>query len=316
MRKLDFRVSYNVVLFNFIDALAKWDYFVGGHIRRYFEKYYGLDDKDISILEEYAKIRKDLGWRREMDLFDWAFNGFPEHPEFTALKSAYPHFEQKADKNGMVLKSELEHATEGIKKIEAQIESRFHELDIEERIRLFIDVFESPAKTGSLPCYLAYTPYPDSSQGGANGEGIYTQVHPDIDPDIRVKEATATLSHEYMHKELNPGRYFQFHPDAEKREVYNSKFKQVYPDEYYQFIEEVVVYTLNDVITFHTDPLQRRDRYADKYKDDTDRMNHFVALWQAAHDIQNILRDFEAEKIDKQEATDRLDKYFLDLVKK
>lgn len=309
MRTCNFRLSYNVNLFNFVDSLSRWDYFVGRHVGTYFEKYYRLNSEDREILANYVKARKPLGWGAEMELFDWAFKDFPSHGQFNQLLNALRHFEQKQDQNGMLLKAELENATERLEAVIVQIERNFRNLKVGETVKKFGPLFHSPNRSGVLPCYITYTPYKDSSQGGANGDGIYTQVSIDLPTSVQVKQAGAVLAHEYMHKELNPGRYFKALGG-----IYLQSFPHLYPDNYYQFTEEVIVYSLNDVLTFDVDPEQKRTHYASKYADDPANKTHFAALWQTVGEVAPILAKFKDQQASITDTQNQLEEFFRTLV--
>jgi len=302
-------------LFNFVDTLSQWDYFVGQHIRQYYKENYNLDENDKKQLKEYAKIRKKIDWEKEIALFNWAYDGFTPHTEFSTLESTLKHFETKTSKNGQTLKLELEEATQQITDIAKDIQQRFNEQQIEKTIRDFAVLFNSPLSNEPLPCYLTYSPFDESTQGGANGDGIYAQVSTSLQRDNQVQITIETVAHEYMHKVLNPGRYFKEHSDDAKRKMYNTKFPEIYPDELYQFVEEVIVHSINDVLTFGIDPIEERDYYDGAYKDDEERRKQVVTLWQAISDVSKILGEFKDGKIGEEEVKERMERYWEETIK-
>lgn len=304
MRKIGIRVHYNVTLFCLVDSLSTWDHFVNDHIRKWFEQKYGVTPEDQEILTSYADIRRKLEWEKEIELFNWAYAGFPENEQFSPLLPFMTHFEMKRDGKDSTLQSELEQATDQLATLTGPVEKKWKDFTVTELSQKFARLFESPSSPDVLPCYLTYSPT-THVQGGANGEGIYTEVVLTLPQSVQISESAGVILHEYLHKVLQPSRFFL----NLSKEVYEKEYSEIYRDSYAGFVEEVIIYSLCDVLTLKKDPLERAQRYAEKN-------NHEMAiLWRSVHDVVPILNAYDANG-QKAEVIEKLDTYFRKLVSK
>lgn len=314
MRKLDFRVSYNTTLFNFVDFLSKWDIFVGEHIYDYFLANYGLDTMDLLELEKYVLIRREFGWAAESDLFDWAYSGFRKESKFFPLLEFIRYFEERENVQGDSLKSELEEATTHLESLTQSLEEKFDSINAEVYLSPFLELFQSKKIENNIFCYLTYTPDPNSSQAGANGNSIYSQINTKFITEQSTQRLLTRITHEFAHKFLNPGKYFQNHPDLDKRKVYGEKYKTFYPDKYYGFIEEVIIYSIVNVLMFKEDADVEVRRYQEDGKKFNSGLQHPLMLWTSIKDVKPILEAYQNGKSDRQTTMTALDDYFIGLV--
>ena len=310
MKKLQFIVDYNAILFNFVDSLSKWDYFVGSHILRYFEKKYLITSKTKEQLQKYAEIRKEMGWDKESDLFDWAKEGFRESEEFTPLLETIKALEAMEDHQGDTLESELQQATQYIQNLLPSVYERFTELGIDDEVEKLALLFETPTSRREPLAYLTYSPV-KSYQGGANGHNIYSQVPLAFEEDEQVQQAVEFLSHEYLHKAINPGRYFL----QKDEDFYNQKFTHLYPDRYFSFTEESIIYTVNDVMTFGAKVDEMVEHYTERHHSDEQKRNHFTSLWRSCEFVEPIIRAYLGGETDKETTLAALDKFYRGLTK-
>lgn len=305
MRTLDIRVSYNTTLLSFIDSLAHWDYFVSSHILQYFKERYGITEDEQRLLDSYAGTRKSLGWSEETGLLNWAFAGFPEDSKYSSLLPVIKHFENKIIQEGnRTLKDELEYATHKLATRKEELITFYDSFNVAETLSVFAPVFESSERIGSLPAYITYTPYNYAAQGGANGDGIYVQVFPECDSD-ELKHKAGIFVHEFLHKELNPGRFFAHHPVLGER--YSRVVPEIYSDDLAQLMEEVIVYALSNVLMLNEHPQIKMKRYDEKYRDDPNRRNHWVTLWSAVENSAPLLQAFRENKISMEQLRQDLD---------
>lgn len=303
MQDIKILTSYNVNLTNFVDLLSQWDYFVTDTVFNYFEVRYRLTDEDKKHLKAYAELRKILGWSEEINLFNWAHANFPQDTKFTPLLEHIRYFESRISTHQTTLQVELSTATENIQQSISKLTKVFKSLDLENLITRFSKVFASDNKKGTLPTYITYSPV-TTTQGGANGQGIYTQmiINGKITDGILFSTA-AVIAHEYLHKELTPGNYFA--KNYGKESLYNQIFEAIYPDVYSNFVEEVIIYAIADVIIEKQDPLVVLQRYKTEDKD-----LQTIYLWETVVKVTPILIDYLEEKLSVEEARKKLDIVF------
>lgn len=306
MHKIKLRAAYNATLLNFIDNVSQWDEFVSSYSNQYYKKHYKLTSKDQVILDSYAKIRKYLDWEKEIELFNWAYNNFPNTKEFNGLLNLIKYFENKTNNKNITLKSELNQATKKLKDLIPDIEKSLQDLNIEETLRKFAKLLKSNSSKKPLICYLTYSPDKTKTQGGANGDGIYTEVSVNTNKDNQITQTIETIVHEYLHKEIHPGDYFRKLAKTYKKNIYLKKFTNIYPDIYHQFTEEAVVYTICDCIIFNHDPKKQLVRY----KKDDPEQKHEYSLWKAVCGIEPILKSYTQNNQDKKETLKKLDLFF------
>lgn len=243
MSKLDIRVDYNVILFNFVNSLSLWSEFVSDHVFRYFEKNYGITEEDKRLLQKYSKLRTVLSWDKSDELYEWAYSAFERNETFSELLPIIKHFENKTNKEGRSLRGELRDVDTKLVVIKPIIESKFEAFQTETMFQKFTDLFESKELTSTLPCYLLYSPDKDNTSGGANGERIVVEISTELPIEKQVKITLETITHEYLHKRLQPGRLFISLKDTKG-------IAKNYPAEFSNFIEEVIIHSICEVITF------------------------------------------------------------------
>ncbi len=293
-------VDKNVMIINFIDSLSRWDYFVSEHIYEYYKDKYGISTSDEASLNLYAEIRKSFGWQSEIELFEWAYGGFQTDSKFAELIGTIDHF-----KSNKTLMSEIDSAYNHILKIKQDILLFYEEKDIRNIVELFSGVFDISWDLKEIPAFLTYSPLEHSTQGGANGDGIYTQVPNSKDTDLQILRAGSTLFHEFLHKAIHPGTYFKAR--LNKDGFYSSKKEDIYPDEFSSFVEEVIVYSLSNVITFRENPDDRIKNYEKKL---SDTKRHFEILWSVIKEAVPVLESFMRKELNKEGLLQKLDKLF------
>jgi len=304
MSRLYIRVSYNTTLFSFVDSLSTWDHFVSKHINKYFHDNYGIGSQDQKLLDQYAQIRRQLNWEKEIDLFNWAFSGYQDHPGFNELLPAIRYFETKKNNTGVSLKFEIEKETKKLSQIRSDVEKRFEKLCSENTIKVFTSLFGNSSQSKLIPCYLTYSPDIHATQGGANGDGIYTEVSTGLNKNLQINETISVILHEYTHKTLKPGEYLRKRAKIKKDNIYDNEYSSIYPGPYSAFVEEAIIYTICDVFTLGTDPLEQRNNFIDRND------NEMKIIWQSVHDISPILHSYLIGADTSTDTFNLLDNYF------
>ncbi len=311
MRTLDVRTNYNVLLVDFINGASKWDYFVGPHIPRYFTANYQITDEVQQHLSEYARIKAELGWDQEAELLNWAYSGFPENDKFSQLLEHLVAIAEAKRKDGKTLKEELESVLPTIQETSVELERQFNNLTTQKNILIFTEVFETTPKSGVLPAYITYSPDPNSSQGGANGEGIVAQVSTTGNTKSNFNNSLLILAHEFTHKELNPAVYFEKHFPEFDRTI-----EAIYKATFSYFIEEVIVYSLNDVLVFGMSPSKNLEHYRKLYEKDPSRRDRWVQLYSEIEKGAPVLKRYLQKEISKEELIEQLAEQFHSLIER
>jgi len=208
---MDLRIDYNVNLLHFIDHLSQWSQYTGDDAKKLYLKYFEITDQDQKMLDEYSSIRNKLGWEAEIDLFNWAYNNFTidnqdsvrntlkSIQDLTDLKFIIEYFsKRKSDKTNLdaILKqkfSELSDMSAKIINYASNVEK-----DIE-NIKPYINIWVDEVDFSKYPVYLCFSHCENSSHGGANGPGIYSEF------DMTKKEKSIgngfnIITHELLHK--------------------------------------------------------------------------------------------------------------------
>jgi len=297
MRKIIFKTNYNVLIWHFVDMLSKWNYFVEPFIHKYYKKEWGLSQKDRKQLQAYSQKRSKFGWDAESDLFEWAFQGFPTNKKFSPLLEHIQYFERQRNKQNKTLQSILKKQLDNVLEGKEYIESQMKQADVNQIIGKISNLLGFKM-TGYNPisAYLACSMIKGSSQGGANGDGIYAEI-----PPGEYDRAYEIIIHEYLHKALRPHKYFKEIQNENLRHLYNSKVNKIYQDELYHFLEEVIIHSLSDVIIHGINPEEKIDQTIKYTELKKLRRNRWIRLWTATKIVAPILKKYLANSLDKDE---------------
>ncbi|MBN2857179.1 MAG: hypothetical protein JXN63_02140 [Candidatus Delongbacteria bacterium] len=208
---MDLRINYNVNLLHFIDHLSQWSQYTGDDAKNMYLKYFDITDQDQKMLDKYSSIRNKLGWEAEIDLFNWAYKSFSidnsdsvkntlkNVQDLTELKIIIEYFsKRKSDKATLnsILKekfSELSDMSTNIINYASNVEK-----DIE-NIKPYINIWVDEVDFSKYPVYVCFSHCENSTHGGANGPGIYSEF------DTTKKEKSIgngfnIITHELLHK--------------------------------------------------------------------------------------------------------------------
>jgi hypothetical protein len=208
---MDLRIDFNVNLLHFIDHLSQWSQYTGDDAKKLYLKYFEITDQDKRMLDEYSSIRNKLGWEAEIDLFNWAYNNFtidnPDSVENTLkniqeladLKKIIEYFsKRKNDKADLykILKekfNELSTMSTNITDYASVVEN-----DIK-KIKPYINVWVNEFDFNKYPVYICFSHCENSTHGGANGPGIYSEFDT-IKKEKSLASGFNIITHELLHK--------------------------------------------------------------------------------------------------------------------
>lgn len=292
-----------------VDSLSRWDYFVAPNIREYFEKNFYLTSKDAEQWSKYAEIRKKLNWEEETNLFEWAYQDFPNHANFSPLLNYIIHFESKKNRADQTLKEILTARLSEVEPIKKRLEEELPLFIYDKSFEKAQSLFPDPTRTDKpISVYLACS-FDESCQGGANGDGMYSEI-PTKEPN---RHLLTTFTHEYLHKVLAIHKYLGNIRDGVLNNFYNTIIPSVSPDKLAMFFDEVIVYSLSDVITFNEDPKKQIARYRDG--GNRIRNQRRTYLWEVVIKTAPVLREFLNDKMTVVRSRSRLNQTFVDFIK-
>ena len=202
-RGLDVRIDYNVNLFHFVDHLSQWSQYTGNDALKLYEKHFELTSTDKEMLDKYSTLRNKLGWEEEINLFNWAYNGFEINDsiksEYDELKIVVDYFINRENENitlEEILKKEyskLLALEPQIKKYSIEIEKTFSE------IKPYLTIWTQKPDYSKYPVYICFSHSDNSTNGGANGNGVYSEFMVNDEQDgIRI--GFLIITHELTHK--------------------------------------------------------------------------------------------------------------------
>lgn len=208
---MDLRIDYNVNLLHFIDHLSQWSKYTGDDAKKLYLKYFDITDQDQKMLDKYSSIRNKLGWEAEIDLFNWAYSNFtidnPDSVKNTLksiqdlpdLKIIIEYFSnRKSDKANLdtVLKekfNELSDMSTNIINYASNVEKNIN------NIKSYINVWVEEIAFSKFPVYICFSHYENSTHGGANGSGIYSEFDT-TKKEKGIGNGFNIITHELLHK--------------------------------------------------------------------------------------------------------------------
>lgn len=306
MYQLVLKTNYNVLLWHFVDSLSEWDFFVPDITKVFFKENWNYNTIDEENISKYAKLRKPMGWGDETNLFNWAFDGFPINKQFSVLLPPIRYFEERRNRKGKSLKDYIKFKYHDVVKGKMYIENRIQKENINDIVLRLLQLFDSSTKnTRQIDAYLAFSPRKNLVQGGANGEGIYTEIPPN-EYDI----AYETLIHEFLHTAVFPRDYFMNISEKKLRKFYRTTVESVYPDPIACLAEEGVIHTTSDVLLFHDDPQQKIRKAKKRIDEGSTRAVSDLHLWNLIVLIIPTLEKYLSGKSDVDETRKQLDTEF------
>jgi hypothetical protein len=201
--KLDIRINYNANLFHFVDYLSQWSEYTGSDALNFYKQHFELSEQDNKQLIKYSSIREKLGWEEEINLFNWAYDGFvireTTRKEYVELKSVIEYFSKRENEENnleQILKDEFSKLLsykQQIKQYSLKLEETFSEIDN------YLTIWTPKVNFSKYPIYLCFSHSDNSTHGGANGAGVFSEIMVNDKKDgIRI--GFSTITHEITHK--------------------------------------------------------------------------------------------------------------------
>lgn len=311
MHQLVLKTNYPTLLWHFVDSLSMWDFFVEDETEEYFKAHWQLTTSDKMHLANYAKSRAQLNWKNETNLFEWAWQGFPQNKRFSILLPHVRYFEQRKTNDGQTLKQILQISLQDVHNAKVHIEKRIRQENVITIVHQLQTLFHSPSEVPDrINAYLASTPSEKGWQGGANGEGIYTEV-----PAKGYDLAYETLVHEYLHRAVQVRNYFKAINDPKLSMFYRTIIKSIYPDNLACLADEVVIHAVADVYLFHQKPqkrIQKAQEHVDKGREKSVSELH---LWSLVALTSPIIKQYLSEKTTEDKARNQFNHTFQEYIR-
>jgi len=294
-------LSENAAFFHFIDTISAWSPYCASESVDYTLLGVPKPDEGAKAwLRRYADARKALGYQAETELFLWAEEGFPleGRPEsYRELKASVDYFFGRTD-----YRDPLAQRMGDLKRLAPMVVRELGQLDSKmQALKGVTNVFaqKTAPRWTDIPIFLMYTFSKHSSQGGANGEGIYAEVDPAASQG-ELREQCGIFLHEALHKVLQPRTAFkEFADKGPDNRTWGQdlrvKAADEGGDEEAAMLDEILVYTLADVITRGRDPEKEIRNYG------SDGGKQFVRLWDGIRTLRPLIQS----QLDKPQPRDR-----------
>jgi hypothetical protein len=311
---LDFRISYNTCLFNYVDKLSLWSTFTSPDHREYWETAYRFTEKDREQVKKYQKTRQQFHWDETAALFAWAYQGFPESDKYSALLPVIRYFESREDKKGLTLKTEVEQAVSQVKKAKVEILKEITDPKIVTAITKGAELFQVELTDSPIICYLIFSPVHDM-QGGANGPAITVEI-PINDPHY-LKRVIPFIFHEAFHLKTRIYENSLLNSNPQTKTYFRQYVTSLSQENLGGFFDEVVTYLFIDLYCFGENP-EETIRYYEtiQRKGEEDYGISVVPIWKAALALKPIIDEYLAGKLTAAKTRQRLFSGFREFVTK
>lgn len=300
-RSPSLHLSEKVAFFHFIDTISAWSPYCPAESVDYALLGVSRPDEEAKAwLRRYAAARKPLGYEAETGLFLWAEQGFPmdnRSEAYRELKASVEHFMGRPE-----YREPLGRRMGDLERLSPHVARELEQLDA--KMNALKGVTRVFARKGApdwnaVPIFLVYTLSKRSSQGGANGEGIYAEINPAASTED-LREQCGIFLHEALHKSLQPRDAFkEFAGKGRHKGTWDQSLRSKAPDEggddEAAMLDEILVYTLSDVITRGRDPEKEIRNYGRPGE------KQFVRLWDGVRTLRPILQ----RQLDKPRSRDR-----------
>ncbi len=265
---LIFLTNQNSITFHIIDYGSKWDYHVSDDWNRFFADEGILDNEQYKLLlKNYTKIRSELSWNEEGKLHLWAYEGFKDGL-YDDLKNII--FELK---NAYLSKSKItinDYAKTQLflcKDAINQIENSIKEENLIDKMITFAKLCPNPQLDISINAFIFTNPHDNSTQGGANGGALFTEISR-ADGELNLKKSLFMVLHEYFHKLNN---LFCLYNPNDPSDYWNKEYKEIHTYNFSLF-GEIFTRTVVNYILYGRDEsyaYEKLKKYDSKNQKDT-----------------------------------------------
>lgn len=280
---LNFYTNPNISLWHLVDSCSQWDYYVGKHALRWLKEQTSFTSNDSENLEKYKEIRSKLGWGEETNLFRWAYNGFPNKAKYSELKPRIDHFRnRKLSTSDLTLIEFFENHSQIAENFVQKLKSLYpqNKVKIEKLSLLF------PSDQKIVDCFLPYSSVTTGSQGGANGDGIYTEVSESKD----FIDSQVVFEHEALHKLTEIPEYL-YKKDGnfwKQTDSYLIQNRAMAVNEIFAYAADLVIHQTN---------LEEQLKYAHSQD-----KKELVFIWEVAAQIAPIMKHYLSDSLSLKEA--------------
>jgi len=279
---LKFIVDANAIAWHLLDYASNWHYYVHENLGKWVKKNVVERDKLHNILESYANMRTPFGWQEEINLLNWAARGFSDEM-FSKLRPLVNDWLELKLNDGRTIKEAANQAEAQIYPYVEILQSKFAALNVDEMVGKLHKLLPEAEIFDELPAYVVWSPIEGSTQGGANGAGVYSEIG--IPTSEKTLESTfEVLVHEAFHKLVDPSVTFDSWKELEE---IDQKYEHIQEgnQSLNGHLEEMVIYSAVDVMLFGEDPkvmLETNVKSSPKYKQ----------MWEHTYKFFPILDDY------------------------
>lgn len=153
-----------------------------------------------------------------------------------------------------------------------------------------------------IPAFITWSPVKNQMQGGANGIGVYSEVHPAGDEASEARQVAAVLLHELLHLTVSPKTWLIEAELKETPELFREKRKWVYGgrDGLARLMEEAIVLAVANVICFAEPVAGQMEYYESLSKIEPDGQAATLAIiWSIVSEIESLMRAYLQDNADK-----------------
>ncbi len=319
---LDIRISKEVNVLHFVDHLSQWSPYTGDDAVVLYTSEFSMSKEDSLMLELYKINREQLGWESEINLFNWADHDYDfsliddsVKYEYQAIKLVVDYFlQRKTSKKSLkeILNNKfkkLESLKPDIISYTAELESMFTEIDP------YLKVWKEDLNFSHYPIYICYSHKENSSHGGANGDGVYSEFDVIAGRDF-IEIGFGIITHEITHKVTRVGETIldmvqadSTYPEKAIRfikkynlttdklvEILKSRDPNGFGNPEYKVFEEVYVYFISPVLIHQYSD----DKIADKKKHyEAKSQLELARIWHGVSLFKEELQNLDSQNLDK-----------------
>lgn len=320
--EFDIIINNQVNTLHFIDHLSQWSPYTGNDAIHLYTSEFSISKEDSVMLELYKVNRERLGWESEIRLFNWAYHNYDfssvhdsvKH-EYNTLKLVVDYFLERTN-NQITLEEILNDRYEKLESLEPYIVSYTSELETTfTEIDPFLRLWKEELNFSQYPIYICYSHKENSSHGGANGDGVYSEFDVIAGKEF-IETGFGIITHEITHKvttvgdlvlnmiqadSIYPSAVLQFMEkhdlNAKKlEEAFKSYNPQGFGNPEYKVFEEVYVYYISPVLIHQYDDekiAKKKAHYESRNQEELSR------IWYGVSFFKKELENYNLDEMDK-----------------
>lgn len=202
----DIRMNEQVNILHFVDHLSQWSPYTGDDAVHLYTSEFLISKEDSLMLDLYKVNRERLEWESEIRLFNWAYCNYdfscvPDSSvnDYKALKLVVDYFLERENER-VSLKDILNNRYEKLEALKVDIVSYAVDLEMTfAEIKPYLKVWQDELKFSKYPIYICYSHKNNSSHGGANGDGVYSEFDVLAGKEF-IETGFGIITHEITHK--------------------------------------------------------------------------------------------------------------------